>query len=131
MIQDHILKRLYVYNSSETPVFLEGLELLILPGNYVNLYELFDETEIENALSLNVALEFGLLEIISPDSLFQYTSYMEAQSQYNDWTDSFFSIFSVGSSSYDVLEPIELTTKLGPRTGQYYVVLRNTGGGRA
>jgi hypothetical protein len=127
-MSEYSIKRLYIYNKSEVPVFLEGLELLILPDSYIDVYTLYSEEEIENSQSLKLALENDLLEIIPASDIENYSLSMGTSSL--DWTQRYFSILSVGASSYEELEPIQLATKIGKRTSQYYVTLKDTGGGR-
>ena len=126
---DNYIKRLYIYNKLEVPVFLEGLELLILPKSYIDIYTLYSEQDIQDSQSLILALQNDLLEILPASSVKNYSPLVGSSSL--DWTQSYFSILSVGSSSYTALEPIALVTKIGKRTSQYYVILKNTGGGRA
>ncbi len=112
------IQRLYIYNKSEIPVYLEDLKILILPDNFINIYDYIDnEEDIINSLDLQYALNNDFLVTI-PSSDFLSLSYSSLDFP---WTSQYSQMVSVSANSYSVLEPIETAAKLSRKTCQYYV----------
>jgi len=112
------IQRLYIYNKSEIPVYLEDLKILILPDNFINIYDYIDnEEDIINSLDLQYALNNDFLVTIpSSDFLSLSSSSLDIP-----WTSQYSQMVSVSANSYSVLEPIETAAKLSRKTCQYYV----------
>jgi len=127
----HIIRQLYVYNILDIPVYLEDLDLVILPNHFVNLYnEVDNASDVEDSDSLEVALSSGLLEVMDSANVSSYTDSFSAQSIDTSWTEMYMQIASVGTSSYTVLEPVELSFKISNRTNQFDARVVNTGGSK-
>lgn len=115
---ENIIQRLYIYNNSDIPVYLEDLKILILPDNFINMYDYVEnEYEIKNSLDLQYALNNDFLTTVSSSDF--STSTLDLSDDL--WTSQYSQMFSISANSYAVLEPIETAAKLSKRTCQYYI----------
>ena len=130
LVISNIIRRLYVHNNLDIPIYLEDIHFLILPDDAVDIYAAVGYDVAEGSDSLIFALNNDLLDVVPINSVSESLS-ASVSSLDSDWTSSYFSIASVASSSYSVLSSIEINTDVSKRTGQFYIRNVYTGGGSA